>query len=223
MENLFNDSEQNVAEPVIEPEFNDKPKLARRLFSRRNIITAVVVVAVLAVGYWGKGILVAATVDGSPISRWSVVSKLEKESGKDALDYLITRKLIIHELDEKKISATDDEITAEIKKVEDQVVAQGLTLDQALAQQGLSKAELIDQVTINFRIAKLLTDQTQVTDAEVAKYIKDNKLQVTKGITVAQFNEQVKATIRSGKLSQAITVWLSTLQTQASVHRWVNY
>ena len=181
------------------------------------------VVAVLVVGYFAKGLLVAATVNGSPISRWSVISKLEKESGKDALDSLITRQLIISELDKNKVTATADEINAEIKKIEDRVVAQGGTLDQALEQQGMSMAELTEQVTINLRIAKLLDAQAQVTDVEITKYIKDNKLQISKGSTLAQLSEQVRETIRSGKSSQAITTWLDTLRAQASIHRWVNY
>ncbi|OGN19511.1 MAG: hypothetical protein A3F25_00205 [Candidatus Yanofskybacteria bacterium RIFCSPHIGHO2_12_FULL_45_19b] len=221
MENLFDESEQNEVASVTEPEFVSKP--ARSLLSRRNIIIAVVVVAVLVVGYFAKGLLVAATVNGSPISRWSVISKLEKESGKDALDSLITRQLIISELDKNKVTATADEINAEIKKIEDRVVAQGGTLDQALEQQGMSMAELTEQVTINLRIAKLLDAQAQVTDVEITKYIKDNKLQISKGSTLAQLSEQVRETIRSGKSSQAITTWLDTLRAQASIHRWVNY
>src|SRR3990167_417231 len=221
MENLFDESEQNEVASVTDPEFVSKP--ARSLLSRRNIIIAVVVVAVLVVGYFAKGLLVAATVNGSPISRWSVISKLEKESGKDALDSLITRQLIISELDKNKVTATADEINAEIKKIEDRVVAQGGTLDQALEQQGMSMAELTEQVTINLRIAKLLDAQAQVTDVEITKYIKDNKLQISKGSTLAQLSEQVRETIRSGKSSQAITTWLDTLRAQASIHRWVNY
>jgi len=58
---------------------------------------------------------------------------------------------------------------------------------------------------------------------EITKYIKDNKLQISKGSTLAQLSEQVRETIRSGKSSQAITTWLDTLRAQASIHRWVNY
>src|SRR3989344_7099086 len=101
MENLCDESEQNEMASAVEPEFTDKP--SRRLFSRRNIIIAVVVVAVVVVGYFAKGWFVAATVNGRPISRWSVISKLKKTSGKDTLDSLIIRKLIASELDKQKV------------------------------------------------------------------------------------------------------------------------
>ncbi len=41
-----------------------------------------------------KGQFIAATVNGSSISRWSLIQELEKQSGKSTLDTMITKKLI---------------------------------------------------------------------------------------------------------------------------------
>src|SRR3990167_8103091 len=56
------------------------------------VIGVIIVVGALAYRY--KGLLVAATVNGSPISRFSVIEELEKKSGKATLDALIIQKLI---------------------------------------------------------------------------------------------------------------------------------
>jgi len=220
MENLFDESEQNEMASAVEPEFTDKP--SRRLFSRRNIIIAVVVVAVVVVGYFAKGWFVAATVNGRPISRWSVISNLEKASGKDTLDSLITRKLIASELDKQKVVVSDDEVNVQIKKIEDSVASQGGTIEQALAAQGMTKADLTSQILLNLRVEKFFADQVKISDAEVTKYIKDNKLTASKD-QLAQLNDQVRNQLKSDKLNTVVKPWLDTLRAQASIQRWVSY
>ena len=220
MENLFDESEQNEMASAVEPEFTDKP--SRRLFSRRNIIIAVVVVAVVVVGYFAKGWFVAATVNGRPISRWSVISNLEKASGKDTLDSLITRKLIASELDKQKVVVSDDEVNVQIKKIEDSVASQGGTIEQALAAQGMTKADLTSQILLNLRVEKFFADQVKISDAEVTKYIKDNKLTDSKD-QLAQLNDQVRNQLKSDKLNTVVKPWLDTLRAQASIQRWVSY
>ncbi len=138
------------------------------------------------------------------------------------LDSLITRKLIIGELDKKKITVTDDEINADIKKIEDQITAQGDTLVQTLTAQGMTTADLKDQISINLRMEKLLADKTQVSDDEINQYIKDNKLNVPKG-QEAQYNDQIRNQLKSNKLNQAAQDWVNSIRSQASIRYFTNY
>ena len=102
------------------------------------IAIGVAVVLILVALFFAKGIFVAATVNGSPISRLSVVKELEKQGGKQALGAIIDKKLIETELNKQKMSVTPAEIDEEIKKIEAQVSSQGGTLEMALAQQGMT-------------------------------------------------------------------------------------
>ena len=118
---------------------------------KMSIKTAIIIVVIIAVGalaYVYKGLFIAPTVNGSPISRLAVIQELEKSSGKKLLDSLITEKLIQDETNAKNITVSDEEINGEIKKIEDQIAAQGTTLASALAEQGMSMDDLTTQIII---------------------------------------------------------------------------
>src|SRR5690349_14247110 len=58
------------------------------------------IIAILALGallYVGRGLFVAAVVNGQPISRISVIKETEKQSGKQALDTIVRNTLIEQE------------------------------------------------------------------------------------------------------------------------------
>lgn len=190
-----------------------------------NLKTAIIIAVIIILGtltYVYKGLFIAAIVNGSPISRFAVTNELEKTSGKQTLDSLITQKLIIKELDSKKITITTEEINADEKMIEDQITTQGGTLDQALAAQGMTIIDLRDQISINLRIEKLLADKIQVSDEEISQYIKDNKLTAPKG-QETQYNDQIKNQLISNKFDQATQDWVDSIRSQASIRYFVNY
>jgi foldase protein PrsA len=175
-----------------------------------------------ALGYIFKGLFIVATVDGSPISRLNIIQKLEKMSGKELLDSFVVEKLIQNEANAKKIVISNDEINAEIKKIEDQIAAQGGTLDAALSGQGMNKEDLKKQIFLQKELEKLLADKISVTDDEVAQYIKDNKISVPAGQETATY-DQVRNDLRNQKLGTAANVLIAALKSQAKINYFVNY
>ncbi|MCX6226981.1 MAG: hypothetical protein NTV01_19900 [Bacteroidia bacterium] len=87
------------------------------IINKKTAIIILVIIAIGALAYFCKGLFIVATVNGSPISRLTVIRELEKTSGKSLLDSLITEKLIQNEADAKKITVSSDEINVEIKKL----------------------------------------------------------------------------------------------------------
>jgi foldase protein PrsA len=192
------------------------------MLSTKAAIAIVAVVVVAALGYRYKGFLVAATVNGSPISRLAIIQELEKRSGKAALDELVTQKLINDEANKKGVAISGDEVTAAIKGIEDQVKAQGQTLDGALAAQGMTMEDFRTQITIQKTLEKLLADKTLVTDVEVEQYIKDNKEAVPPGQEVA-YKDQIKSQIAQQKLRTEAGSFIAALRAQASINYFINY
>ena len=190
--------------------------------SRKTAIIIVVIIALAVLAYIYKGLFIAATVNGSPISRLSVIEKLEKQAGKSLLDSLIDEKLVKNEADAKKIIISDDEINGEIKKIEDQVATQGGTIETALAAQGMSMDDLKTQIILRKEMEKLLADKIIVTDQEVAQYIKDNKITVTKG-QEAETNDQIKNALSSQKFSSEAQNLITDLKSKAKIQYFVNY
>jgi len=190
-----------------------------------SIKTAIIIVVIIALGvlaYFYKGLFIAATINGSPISRLTIIQKLEKASGKKLLDSLITEKLVQNEANAKKIVVSNDEINGEIKKIEDQIIAQSSTLDAALAAQGMTMEDLKKQIILQKEVEKLVADKINVTDEEVAQYIKDNQVSIPKGQEAAT-NDQIKNELRNQKLNKEAVALITTLKSQAKIRYFVNY
>jgi len=172
--------------------------------------------------YIYKGLFIAATVNGSPISRLAIIQELEKASGKNLLDSLIIEKLVQNEANAKKITVSNDEINGEIKKIEDRIVAQGSTLDAALAAQGMTMEDLKKQIILQKEVEKMVADKINVTDEEVTQYIKDNAISIPEG-QEATTTAQIKDELRNQKLNKEAAALITTLKSQAKIRYFVNY
>ncbi|KKS96318.1 MAG: Foldase protein PrsA [Candidatus Giovannonibacteria bacterium GW2011_GWA1_43_15] len=198
-----------------------KSVFSKKIINFRSfLVLAAVIIAVL--GYMYKGLFIAATVNGSPISRLSVISMLEKQSGKAVLDNLITEKLINGEAKRKGIFVPQEEIDAVLKDIEGQVKTQGQTLDQALSMRNMTKDDLIKQVTTQKELEKILSDKVQVADADIDKFITDNKLTPPKG-QEADFRKNVQNQLRQQKFSAEANTFITDLRGKASIGRFVSY
>jgi len=153
---------------------SSKPKtlkdISTMISDKKNKKIAYIIFAVILIGavvYALKGFVIAAMVNGEPVSRLTVISELEKQSGKAALDAIITRKLIVQEAQKKNIVVSQKDIDAEVKKIESQFAGQGQKLDDLLVAQGLSKTKFLDEVRIQLRkFHDILNDE-----AKAAEYI----------------------------------------------------
>ena len=212
------------AEPLNAQEDQQKidEKSIRIKISVKTTIIIAVIIAVGALAYFYKGLFVAATVDGSLISRLTIIQELEKASGKDLLDSLIVKKLIQNEVNAKKIVVSDDEINGEIKRIEYQIMAQGSAIDAALAAQGMSMEDLEKQIVLQKQVEKLVADKINVTDEEVSQYIKDNTISIPEG-QEAMIIIQIKDELRNQKINAEADVLITALKSQANIRYFVNY
>lgn len=215
------ENETVPTEPLNTEEGHEK-SAGKSKFSVKYAVIIAVILIIGSLGYAYKGLFIAATVDGSPITRLTVVSELEKASGKALLDSLINEKLIENDAKANKIVVTNDEINNEIKPIEAQIIAQGNTLDKALAAQGMSMDDFRHRIVLQKDVEKLLADKIAVTDAEVAQYIKDNKTSIPKGQEAVTLS-QIKNQLVSQKLKSETQNLLAELRSKASIKYYVNY
>lgn len=186
-----------------------------------GVAIAIIVIVLLAVLF--KSVFVAAMVNGEPISRLSVVTALEKQGGKTMLDSLITKKLILEEAKKKNITVTQSDIDTEIKRITANLQAQGSTLDQALASQGMTKADLNDELEIQVAVNKMVGTDVTVTSQEVDAFVEANKSQMAAGTTDVQFREEAIAQLKQQKLQTKTQGFIKNLQDKAKVLRFVSY
>lgn len=184
----------------------------------KMVLIVILLLLIAAAMYFFRSAFVVATVNGSPITRAALVRGLEKSFAKQTLESLIAEKLIQKGLDDADVVATNEEIEANIKKIEERVVAQGTTIADALKAEQATMEEFRDQVTLQTRIENKFEEQIIVSDEEVTKYIKDNKVAVPKEeAEAAKLKEAIKEQLRIEKLSAEMQKWMEELRGGATI------
>lgn len=191
-------------------------------FPKKFLAIIFVLLIILSLVYVSKRFLIVATVNGKPINRLSVLSKLEKQGGKKILETMITESLIKQEGEKRKITVSQKEIEAEMKKIEANVTSQGSTLDQALQNQGMTKSDLIDEIKIQLMLQKMAGSDIKITDKEIDDFIAASKNQ--QGFNGQEIpRNQAAAQLKQQKLQQEIQAFLSDLKAKAKITYFVNY
>jgi len=210
------------------PEEGNRPFNCKKVksFFAQNKILSIGIVAVLVafvLGYLLKGLFIAATVNGVPISRSKVVRQLEKYQGSAALESLVTEELIRQEAKKKGVVVTEEELNAEVKKIEDSLRGQDQTLDEILKLQRMTKKDLTDNLKLNKLIEKILADKVTVTDEEVQSYIDQNKDSFPEGTDMEQVKTLVKEQLTQEKLGTEYQAWIDGIKTTAKINTLVKY
>ncbi|HLC95292.1 MAG TPA: hypothetical protein VJH89_02280, partial [Patescibacteria group bacterium] len=166
---------------------------------------------------------IAATINGTPISRLSVIRELETNSGQQALDILITKKLIDMESIKMNIVVSETDINTEIQKLETRLAEQGGTLQMILDQQGMTEAQLREQVALQKKLENILNDKIGVTDEEVQEYITKNKLTPPTGTDENIFKDQVRDQLKNQKFNVEAGKWIDEIKASATIKYYVDY
>ncbi|NCN45301.1 MAG: hypothetical protein COU63_01105 [Candidatus Pacebacteria bacterium CG10_big_fil_rev_8_21_14_0_10_36_11] len=190
----------------------------QKFFSKKkNVVLVLGALLIMGVVYLAKDQVVVAMVNGKPIYRWTMINKLEEQGGKQVLDSLIVETLVRQAIDKSKVTVDQVDIDAAIKELEDRIVAQGLTLDAALQEQGMTRAALIEDIVMQKSAEKIVADKVVVTDDEISQYLKDNADYFPADSDPESFRETVRQQIYSSKLNQEIQTWVQGLQDEAKI------
>jgi hypothetical protein len=189
---------------------------------RPALILACLVILGVAL-YYFKSVFIAATVDSRPIWRLSLIKELESQGGQTVLANLIDMSLIDAEAKKANVKIGQDLIDGEIKKIEDQLKAQGTTLGDALAARGQTKASLEDQIKLQKTIESLLSSKINVTEEEMQKYFNDNKSYFPTGSKYEDVKDQIKSQLTSDKLSTEYNTWIADLRSKAKINYFLKF
>lgn len=211
---------ENIAEDQGDVVTNTSKEIQVTIKKSQLVLFAICAGMVLVLGalFFSKGFFVAATVNGSPISRLSVVQELEKQGGKQALESIITEKLIKNELEKNDIVVESSAVDTKIKEIESQVVSQGGTLEDALIEQGMTIEELKEQLQTQLKLEKIVADKVVVTDEEVDSYITTNEITSSEEVKV-----QIKEQLRQQKFQVEAQKWIANITANANIKYYVTY
>lgn len=181
---------------------------------------------VLGLIYFSVRFLLAASVNGQLIGRLTIIKELEKQGGKKTLDTIILKTLINQEAKKRKVIISQKDIDAEIQKIETNVTAQGLTLDQLLQQQGMKKSDLTDEIKLQLLVTKMAGSNISVTDKEIGDYLASQKEQSLLGSvqsTSELTRDQAKEAIKQQKLQEKIQTFVADLKNKAKINYFIKY
>ena len=190
--------------------------------NNKTIIISLVIIIVFALIYIFKGVFIAALVNGTPISRLSIVNELEKTQGEQVLEAHINDLLILQEAEAQGVTVTQEEIDARITQLETDLEAQG-GLDAILEREGLTREELKETLRTDILIERLLSDQVSITEEEIDTYIEENQDFIPEGLEGEELRETVRSQLRQQKLSTQYQTFISNLRANASINYFVEY
>ncbi len=210
---------KKVVSQLLTPKQNG---LSDKVKNPKLLIGLGVVILVVALVYLFRSQFVVAIVNGQPISRNAFNTQLEQQSGKDVLNSLITKSLLDQYATAKHVSVSQSEIDSDTKKIEQQLSAQGQTLDQALAARGMTRSQFVDQLRLQKLVQKILGNSIKVSDKEVQDYIDQHKDQLGDTSNMDQIKAQVRAQLEQDKLSSQAQQLVAKLQKDAHITYFVN-
>lgn len=199
--------------------------MSEKTFSLKDkkfvIILAILVLAIIL--FLLRTVFVAALVNGTPISRIETVKQLEKQGGKDVLDTLIEKTLIFQEAKRLGVNVSQESIDTQISSIEGILKEQNVTLEDALAQRGQTKEELIEQIRIQKTVEAILGQKINITDEDITNYFEENKELLEKDAKLEDVKEDIRNQIFQQKLNEEYQKWIADLKAKAKIYYFVNY
>lgn len=191
--------------------------------NRLYIIIAVVVIALLALLYYFRGLFVVAMVNGQPISHIALIQQLENQDGQQVLNSLITETIIEQQAKKQGVSVSKQEVDQDEKQISDQLAKQGQNINQVLSMQGMTEKTLRDQLRVQKLIEKLLGKNVTVTDKEVSDYISQNKSTLPQNQSQAQLKATVESQLKQQKLNDKFQTWIQNQRQKANIQYFVSF
>jgi len=185
----------------------------------RVIFFFLTLVACGFLGYRFKDKFLAGTVNGQPIFRFQLSSRLYSQYGRQVLEDLVVEKLVRQEARKNNVSISRSELDEAITQIE-KSLGQGTDLNSILALQGIKRQDFENQVRIQILVKKLLEPQIEITDDEVKKYLEENKSFLTATGEAERLSE-AQGKLKDQKMSEKLNSWISDLVQKAKVLRFV--
>ncbi|MCL4390513.1 MAG: SurA N-terminal domain-containing protein [Patescibacteria group bacterium] len=190
-----------------------------KVFSPRNLIILALVILLAVFAWRNKSLLVVATVNGQPVWRWELESRMLSHYGDQTLQEITNENLIKQAAAKKGVTVSSSEIDAKVADIEKSLNGQ-ISINDALAQQGMTMTDFRNQVELQLMLEKLTADQITVTDAQVADYIASNAASLTSTDPASQA-AQARQTLISQKQNAAFQSFFSQLQSQAKIVKYL--
>ena len=210
-------------EEIKEELKEEKTKKESWFKKNKTLVTGLIIIMIaFLAGFFVKNNLISAMVNGKPIWKKELVKEMETYYGESVLSSIIEGKLIEQEAEKRGIKATEEEVSNQIKMIEDSMKSQGQDLQQALKESGMTEEDLRENYKMNILIEKLLADKITVTDEDIQKYIEENKDSFPEGTDMEQVKSLVEEGLKQEKMSTEYQSFINELREKADIKILLN-
>lgn len=205
---------------------NSKTKQFKKIFAKKitkKQVGMAIFLAIVVAIYLFRSLFFVAFVNGSPITRVEFTKELEKNIGKETLDNLITKKLILEEARKKGAIVSNSDINKEIENISSMIENQGGSLDQVLASQDRTRVDLEENIRIQKIVEKILEDKVTVTEEELIDYFEKNSELYGEDANFTELKETISQQLKQERLSNEYETWLNNLRTESKIIYFLNF
>lgn len=138
-------------------------------------VALVLVTALVSAAVWRGSSPWVAKVNGEKITQNELYDAMYANIGSDALQNLVTEKLIAQEAKAKKVSVTKEELDERMAVLIDRQFGSQEQFEQLLAMYSMTRADFEDQIRNQLTVEKILEPNIKLTDADLSAYFEDHR------------------------------------------------
>jgi len=183
------------------------------------IFWLLILLIIVFFAYRFKGKFLAGTVNGQPIFRFQLTNRLYSQYGRQVLEDLIVEKLIVQEAKKKGVTVLPQDVDQGIQKIKGQLGGQ-TDLESLLSLQGIKKADFENQLKIQILVRKLLEREINLSDEEVANFVKENRKTMV-ATTQAELEAEAKERLTNQMINSRLNSWISELIQKAKIVKFL--
>ncbi len=185
------------------------------------ILTVVIALAGLVyLAYTHKSYVVAATVNGQPIYRHTLLLTTEQVHGPMVLEQLINEQVVAQEASKRGLVVTQEDLDTEFQNLKDRYQKeQGVDLESVMQQNGVTRQEVQKNLTPQALQNKLITSEGLVaTDDEVEAFFVANPTLLPEDAKEAAIaRENLKQSLKD----QKVQGFLQGLRAKAKINYYI--
>lgn len=168
-----------------------------------------------------KSLVLAGTVNNTPIFRMELNSKLMERYGKQALEEIVNEKLLDDQIKKNNITVSDEEVNADVDKMIKQY-GSAEAFKTALDQFGLTeaKARISIKQSIGFKKLVEKSNKIEITDEAVKKFFDSNK-ETYKGKKLEEVAATIKDSLYQQELYTKSQEMFTTIRKDAKVNSYI--
>ncbi len=193
----------------------DKIYSLKKFRSSKKVYIVVLIAGLLLLATFKKDLLIAAMINGSPVTNLELQMRLNREFRTQTLNQLINERIILDEAKKNNAVVQESEVDQKIAELEANVGGKD-TLENLLSQQGQTKTTLRDQIRIQLAIAKLYDKEATISAEALAKFLEQNRQSLRATDSASQEKEAYEI-LKQQELSQIFNQKFQELRTKAKI------